>query len=113
MTYAANPALVVPVDLAALVVGNPDAEDLAHPGSASTKNFAKLAAAFDTLPYRTSGGGAANGDKAFRSDHVLPNPFDTASDYLEPGVHLHWALPDALTRGTIDKDGEMRFHQVP
>lgn len=113
MTYAAAPALVVPVDLAALVVGSPDADDLAHPDSASTKNFAKLAAAFDTLPYRTSGGGAANGDKAFRSDHVLPNPFDNVNDYLEPGIHLHWALPDALTRGTIDNNGELRFHQVP
>jgi hypothetical protein len=37
-------------------------------------------------------------------DHLLPPPF-TTTDALPAGVHLHWAMPDALTRGRISEDG--------
>lgn len=30
-----------------------------------------------------------------------PTPFEPASSSLGPGVHLHWALPSALTRGRV------------
>src|SRR5207244_3207610 len=30
----------------------------------------------------------------------MPAPFD-AGAAREPGVHLHWAMPDALLRGTL------------
>jgi len=32
---------------------------------------------------------------------------------LPPGVHLQWALPDALARGDISEDGDVRFPTVP
>ena len=40
---------------------------------------------------------------------------DTFTDAaaLEPGVHLQWALPDALARGSISEDGDVRFPTVP
>jgi hypothetical protein len=31
---------------------------------------------------------------------AMPDPFDPGSP-REPGVHLHWAMPDALLRGTL------------
>jgi hypothetical protein len=31
---------------------------------------------------------------------AMPDPFDAGSP-REPGVHLHWAMPDALLRGTL------------
>ena len=32
----------------------------------------------------------------------LPDPFDARARRGRPGVHLHWAMPDALLRGTLD-----------
>src|SRR5262249_35095281 len=42
-------------------------------------------------------------------------PFQTGAP-LEPGVHLHWALPDGLTRGVCPGspgDPEIEFPAVP
>jgi hypothetical protein len=41
-------------------------------------------------------------------------PFDDSAQ-LEPGVHLHWALPDGLTRGAHAKPGDdfLTFPAVP
>ncbi|GAB3002908.1 hypothetical protein [Saccharothrix stipae] len=33
----------------------------------------------------------------------MPEPFDPGAP-RPPGVHLHWALPDALLRGNVDED---------
>lgn len=33
---------------------------------------------------------------------------------LQPGIHLHWALPDALTKATLDQStGKLDFPEVP
>lgn len=44
----------------------------------------------------------------------LPAPFDQSS-YQSPivGIHLHWALPDALTHGAQNADGAFSFPYVP
>ena len=61
----------------------------------------------DALVVRQQGGSWAdckmkdppqNAISASRRD-LLPSPF-TNQDARKPGVYLHWALPDALTRGT-------------
>lgn len=45
---------------------------------------------------------------------LAPSPFSDTGPALAPGVHLHWALPDALTRGTVDTTTrELRFPAVP
>ncbi|WP_405110457.1 hypothetical protein OG559_30480 [Micromonospora sp. NBC_01405] len=55
---------------------------------------------FTRLPYLDAVTGRdANTDERFLSDAILPAPFQ--QDLLLPaGIHLHWSLPDALTRLT-------------
>ena len=44
---------------------------------------------------------------------LLPDvPFD-ASGTLERGIHVHWALPDLLTRAAASKSHAPRFRGVP
>jgi hypothetical protein len=45
------------------------------------------------------------------SEHILTPPF-TKDFPLQPGIHLHWLLPDALTQGEQDEAGT-RFPYVP
>lgn len=40
-----------------------------------------------------------NPDIANVTEDILSQPFENKNLLLKPGVHLHWALPDALTRG--------------
>jgi len=93
-------ALIVPIDLTALVVGNPDA-------SAATA-FAAVAADFSLMPHAGAVG-------PYLAAPLLPQPFDAVSDQdvLQPGIHLHWALPDALSRGSTDGSGKVSFPQTP
>jgi hypothetical protein len=60
-------------------------------------------------------------DTLYLSEAVIPMPFQDQNFRLKSGVHLHWALPDALTRITHDsaeiptaQDGVgMRMPAVP
>ena len=61
-----------------------------------------------------------NPDVANLSEEILSQPFQDRSLQLKAGIHLHWALPDALTRGVqqgnaADKEGEKAivFPPVP
>lgn len=40
-------------------------------------------------------------------------PFGPGSVPLAPGVHVHWALPDCLTRAVAQKSGDMILPAVP
>jgi hypothetical protein len=40
-------------------------------------------------------------------------PFRDGDEPLPAGVHLHWALPDGLTKGAVDPDDQLRFPAVP
>jgi hypothetical protein len=53
-----------------------------------------------------------NPDVANISEALLAQPLEDRGLQLQRGVHLHWALPDALTRGEIAADGT-RFPAVP
>ncbi|MEH0972628.1 DUF3892 domain-containing protein [Micromonospora sp. CPCC 205546] len=44
---------------------------------------------------------------------VLPEPFSTRETARPPGAHLHWGLPDGLTRGIADDTGATTFPPVP
>ncbi|HYX27685.1 MAG TPA: hypothetical protein VE863_03900, partial [Pyrinomonadaceae bacterium] len=45
---------------------------------------------------------------------AIPDAFDSGTSQPTVGVHLHWALPDALTHGGETKgDGKMNFPLVP
>jgi len=56
-----------------------------------------------------------NTDIANISENFLSKPFQSQNLTLEAGMHLHWALPDALTRGIQGKDnyGEIKYPLVP
>ena len=62
---------------------------------------------FSKLPY-FNGSNDINTDTAFISENIVSDPFQNQDLLLKEGVHLHWALPDALTR---EKDGN--FSAVP
>src|SRR4051812_41946205 len=60
---------------------------------------------FRELPYVDPRTGRDHGpDVPYLSEQLLPVPFQDESFRLKAGVHLHWALPDALTR--LTQDGE-------
>ncbi len=59
---------------------------------------------FTRLPY-WDGEREVNPDIANISEELLAYPFQDRGLQLRAGVHLHWALPDALTKGT-NKPGE-------
>ena len=63
------------------------------------------AADFFKLPYTyTPPGEEAIGPKeyspetVFSSEAILAHPFENKQLHLPPGIHLHWSLPDTLTR---------------
>jgi len=96
----AKPALIVPIDLAALVVSDADTE--------SAIEFGDVAASFENLPYSASPlSGMPN-----LAQTALPQPFDQAG-VPGRGVHLHWALPDALTHGSTDGSAGVDFPVTP
>ena len=88
--------IVVPIHVAALRV------------SPSTNATAKTAlydfSALGTTPLSSGG------------DLIAANRFAHAEDMLnrEPGVHLHWSVPDAYTRGAQrNEDGVLEFPTLP
>lgn len=48
-----------------------------------------------------------------RMDPIEPHPFAQSIDQPRTGITLHWALPDALTRGRRSPDGQLIFPTVP
>jgi hypothetical protein len=95
---------VVPLNLAALRVSNPDATNVT-----SGKGFVGATAAFNRLPY-TPGKDASTGDTIYI-------PLDSGNSALEPlqtGIHLHWELPEYFKRGHQDPaTGRIVFPPVP
>lgn len=90
--------LMVPVQLDALYVAG---EEL---------SVAKLAPDFMAQPYTAPElQQQINGDTPNLSEALVNPPFQTKTIRLSHGVHLHWAMPDALTRG----DGGLNFPNVP
>ncbi len=48
------------------------------------------------------------------SEEIVSPPFQNQNLYLKAGIHLHWSLPDALTKGiqTKDRDGSQEPQSV-
>lgn len=73
---------------------------------------------FARLPFR-DGTRDLNSDVAQISEEIVARPFQDETSVLRAGVHLHWALPDALTRGRHRRtengsgDHRTRFPAVP
>src|SRR6266446_798741 len=62
------------------------------------RSVVETMADFSRLPY-FDGKRDINPDVANLSEEILSQPFEDRSLQLKAGIHLHWALPDALTRG--------------
>ena len=102
-----NEALLVPIDVRALCVSAADAER-------RTIEFAGALADFSRLPYRDRVNFSAHyaGGPANTGDNIRTGLFPP-KEPLAAGVHLHWALPDALTKAETAATGEQRFLPVP
>ncbi|MDX2475766.1 MAG: WD40 repeat domain-containing protein [Gammaproteobacteria bacterium] len=66
---------------------------------------------FSKLPYHDDKKNHKAGT-AYLSEEIVSHPFRDKHLRLEQGVHLHWALPDALTQGVNTEDG-LEFPIVP
>ena len=87
---SSNPGLVVPVDVVAFCVSAADARD-----TAGTNSFAGA-----TVDYRLQ----TNSTIAAYLGTNISRGLDTSPlNALEAGVHIHWALPDALTNAAVDE----------
>ena len=63
---------------------------------------------FNRLPY-FSGKRDVNPDTVNLSESIVSQPFQNKNLYLKAGIHLHWALPDALTK----ESDNSKFPAVP
>ncbi|MDX2679994.1 hypothetical protein [Streptomyces soliscabiei] len=98
---SAGGPLVVPVHLDALCL----AHDLDVRGPADD---------FTRLPYRDAATGLdQNEDLPYVSEIMVRTPFQDEDFRLKAGVHLHWALPDGLTRMVQGADGSTDVAAVP
>jgi len=95
-----NNGLLVPIHLDALVLEN---EETVLEAMA---DFSRLPY-YDGLTHQN-----INADVAYISENIVSHPFRDKSLVLKRGVHLHWALPDALTQGLNNKGG-LVFPVVP
>ncbi|GIH15132.1 hypothetical protein Raf01_33040 [Rugosimonospora africana] len=90
--------LMVPVHLDALVL-------------TQDRGVVDTLADFTRLPY-FDGTRDVHSDVGYLSEAVLASPFANQNLRLPAGVHLHWALPDALTRARSTSDG-LTFPAAP
>ncbi len=66
--------------------------------------LAAAMADFSRLPY-SNHIQDLNADVANISEDIVSRPFEDQNLYVKAGLHLHWALPDTLTRGKHTADG--------
>jgi len=95
---------IVPINVAAVRVNVNDA-------ARATPKMKGRTAVFERMPYlSTQKNTASTGDKiynAIETQTAAPNP-------LDPGIHLHWELPDSLRRGVQPPEGgALRFPAAP
>ncbi|HCA94494.1 MAG TPA: hypothetical protein DEP38_07455, partial [Cyanobacteria bacterium UBA9226] len=64
----------------------------------SNRLVVEAMADFSRLPY-FDGKRDVNANIANISEEIVSQPFQNQNLYLKAGIHLHWALPDALTKG--------------
>jgi hypothetical protein len=100
MTTAATsgPGLVVPVDIVAFCVSESDSINGTPSFSGATINYAAL--------------NQTNANAYLGASATRPLTFEALKP-LEAGVHLHWALPDALIKGKVDDSTPLSFPVVP
>ena len=72
-------------------------------------SIAKQGANFSEMPYQDSNFIDVQTDTANLASSIRYEPFNNVGS-LKKGVHLHWALPDALTQGEVkERSGTERL----
>lgn len=75
--------------------------------------LANVSADFSQLPW-VDGGGNPSNDNPNLGDVALAHPFDPIPGPPPPGIHLHWALPAAITGGSAHRlTGKVDFPHAP
>ncbi|AKT39605.1 hypothetical protein [Chondromyces crocatus] len=103
--------LLVPMHLDALVVPRGETRDLHAP----LVDFTKLPFTYNTTDPQTqkvSTHDQPNSTTPSIADLVLTAPFDNAKLTITAGIHLHWALPDALTNSKVGDDAGRRLFPI-
>lgn len=67
---------------------------------------------FSLLPYH-DGQVARNAENSFTGDSISTPPFSNKKMQMRAGLHLHWALPNALTQILTLPDGTSNYPAVP
>ncbi len=88
--------LIVPINVQALCIGINDKYD-----------FLKKEADFSDIPCK------GQSIEPYLSNKILSKPFDSDKISMATGIHLHWSLPDALTKGIVDEKNDLAFPDVP
>jgi hypothetical protein len=103
--------LVVPVNLQALRVTPNDASLITKQSDC----FSGPTTSFEFLPWRDAGFNEYSGrlSKANISANIINPLSGPVTEQLDAGIHLHWQLPDGLTRGIQQPDGTLEFPAVP
>lgn len=92
--------LLVPIHLDALFLAN-------------DRLVVEAVADFSRLPYIDRNlKQEINADTANISEEIVSQPFANQNLPLKAGIHLHWALPDALTKG-VQELGKTQFPLIP
>lgn len=93
-----NNYLMVPIKVDALYVEGDDISVVEQAADFTSQPY------FDNINKREINCEAIN-----ISEYIVSKPFQNKSLRLGHGIHLHWSLPDALTRG----DQNLQFPEVP
>ena len=103
--------LIIPVNLQALRVTPNDASSVTK----RSDLFSGPTTSFDALPWRDGDANEYPGrvTKANVSTNVNFPLAGNVTEQIEAGIHLHWALPEGLTRGVQQPDGALVFPAVP
>ena len=95
--------LLVPIDVQALCLGEKDA---------GVKVFGEIRHDFSLLPSLDADGNRVL-DRSNLGAAIEPDLFQPPREPLGVGIHLHWALPDALAHGRTLEDGTVDFPEAP
>ncbi|WP_136442383.1 hypothetical protein [Pacificoceanicola onchidii] len=102
--------LIVPINVAALRVSVADASGV----TVKPEYFSGPTTSFHALPWRDKNWTNFPPNMQANVSHYINDPLTgNVTRGLQAGVHLHWALPDGLSRGVQQESGQLDFPAVP
>jgi hypothetical protein len=96
MSHDEGTGLIVPINVVAFCVGETDYQEATNNFAGATTNYANMTPE----------------SEAFLGLDVAIGLDKPPLNQLKKGIHLHWALPDALTKSSA-VDGKLEFKAIP